>query len=82
MYLPAQVFFPRTRAVKWVLRIRLADQDYTNQARREFTSLSQMVRAFALNPVPDDAWVVLERNGQLIYRGFWGEVLRDAPTVV
>lgn len=63
--------FPRVKSVSW--RLRIGTGIGKRREIREFTSLSQMVRSLSSDPVPDHEWTTLERNGQLIYRGPWGD---------
>lgn len=61
--------YPRVERIEWVIR--------TAHETRRFTSLSQMARSLSSNPIPDEEYVVLERNGDLLYRGLWGEDLHN-----
>lgn len=46
------------------------------------TSLASLLLQTTLDPIPADAWVILERNNQLIYRGPWRGELPTAPTLL
>lgn len=61
----ASTFTPRQKPVRWVLR--------TSDRVRVFTSLSQMASSLSSDPVPDDEWVSFERNGDMLFIGYWND---------
>lgn len=69
---------PATKPVRWVLRNVLDDPPVHVVA----DSLSALGCAIVELDLPPDRWVILERNGVLIYRGPWKGDLLDAPTLM
>jgi hypothetical protein len=68
----------RTRPVTWTIRNLVGDPFIWITAE----SLAALMSLVNSNPIPGDRWVILERNGTLIYRGPWKGDLPDTPTLM